>query len=509
MTSEESDATSEKHGLVAAGHERVVAAAGEVLEAGGNAFDAAVAAGFASAVAEPGLTSLGGGGFLLGRSADGQARVFDFFVDTPGRGHDEPEREPRLEAVTVRFPASEQEFHVGPGSVATPGAVAGYLAVHRRLGRLALEDVIAPAIRLAREGIVVSAQQAYFFSLLEPILTMHAEGRALFAPRGHLLRAGETFTNPALADFISELPTAGAAALYEGSRAAALAAQVDDAGGLLTREDLAGYRVIEREPLEAGYRGCTLLTNPVPSMGGSLLALSLRLLEETLTDGADAQTRAATLVAVMQEVDRLRAAGVLGPDGLTLEALAAGIGRIRASSGGTTHVSVADAEGNVASMTTSNGEGSGTFAPGTGIMLNNMMGEDDLHPQGFHAAPAGSRVASMMSPSVLLEDGHVRLVVGSGGSKRIRTALLQVIAGVVDDDLGPAAAIVRPRVHWDGEIVQMEPGFSDAEVRALGKRWPLNRWPARDVYFGGVHAVAPLSGHTGADPRRGGASAVF
>jgi gamma-glutamyltranspeptidase/glutathione hydrolase len=172
-------------------------------------------------------------------------------------------------------------------------------------------------------------------------------------------------------------------------------------------------------------------------------------------------------------------------------------------------VSVCDADGNVASMTTSNGEGSGYFVPGTGIMLNNMMGEDDLHPDGFHAAPPGRRVASMMSPSVLVEGGDVRLVVGSGGSKRIRTALLQVVSAVVDDGLDPQAAVERPRVHWDGSVVQMEPGLGEAVLRALETRWPVNRWPVLDVYFGGVHAVAPAAGLGAGDPRRGGYASAF
>ncbi len=174
---------------------------------------------------------------------------------------------------------------------------------------------------------------------------------------------------------------------------------------------------------------------------------------------------------------------------------------------GTTHVSVSDAEGNVASLTTSNGEGSGYVVPGTGIMLNNMMGEDDLHPEGFFAAPPAMRVASMMSPSVLLFGGRVRLVLGSGGSKRIRTALLQVISNVVDFDLGVRETVERPRLHWDESQVQVEPGFPPAVIEALRERWPVNEWSERNVYFGGVHAVSP-GGEGAGDPRRGGDAAV-
>jgi gamma-glutamyltranspeptidase/glutathione hydrolase len=158
-------------------------------------------------------------------------------------------------------------------------------------------------------------------------------------------------------------------------------------------------------------------------------------------------------------------------------------------------------------MTTSNGEGSGWLFPGTGVMANNMMGEDDLHPAGFHAAPPGQRVASMMAPSIVIDPaGAVELVVGSGGSKRIRTALLQVIAGAVDQGRTPADAVDGPRLHWDGTHLHLEPGWSPAVVAALEARWPVTRWPQADLYFGGVHAAAPA--RAAADPRRGGASFV-
>jgi gamma-glutamyltranspeptidase/glutathione hydrolase len=174
---------------------------------------------------------------------------------------------------------------------------------------------------------------------------------------------------------------------------------------------------------------------------------------------------------------------------------------------GTTHVSIADSQGNIASMTCSNGEGSGYFVPGTGIMLNNMMGEDDLHPEGFHSSPPGERVGSMMSPSALLLDDEVRLVFGSGGSKRIRTALTQVLTQVVDFRRNLATAIQAPRLHWDGTVLQLEPGFDDESVQALSDRVPVNIWEKPSVYFGGVHSVIP--GLEGAgDPRRGGSTAV-
>ena len=158
-------------------------------------------------------------------------------------------------------------------------------------------------------------------------------------------------------------------------------------------------------------------------------------------------------------------------------------------------------------MTNSNGEGSGYVAPGTGVMLNNMLGEDDLHPDGFHASPPGERVGSMMSPSLLIDREGPRLAFGSGGSKRIRSAMLQVLTQVVDFEKPLEEAVRAPRLHWDGEWVQVEPGFDQASLRAIRARWPVNVWSELDVYFGGVQALAP--GREGAaDPRRGGAVEV-
>lgn len=497
-------------GGAASGHPRVTDAACEILRAGGNAFDAVIAAGFAAAIAEPALTSLGGGGFLLAHTAQNAAMLFDFFVDTPGRELATSSLEPHFVPITVQFPSTEQIFNVGMGSVAVPGALKGYLHVHRRLGRLPLQDVLAPAIRLARDGITVNAKQAYFLELLTPIMTLTPDGCALFAPAGRYLREGDRSRNPKLAAFLESLPYYNEREFYEGELAARIARDMQESGGLLTAADLAAYRVIERKPLVMDYRHYRLLTNPPPSFGGALVGLSLQLLAarqaHALNFGSFAHL--ALLVATMQEVDRRRAEGDWHPAQVSESKLRESQERVRTASRGTTHISVCDAAGNAASMTVSNGEGSGCFVAGTGIMLNNMMGEDDLHPEGFHASPPGVRVASMMAPSILLSEDRVRLVLGSGGSKRIRSAIVQVISNVVDFGFAPSAAVEAPRLHWDGERVQVEPGFADEALTQLENRWPLNRWVVRDLYFGGVHAVAP-DGTGAGDPRRGGHAATI
>ena len=481
------------------------AAGAAILRAGGNAFDASVAAGFASTVAEPALTSLGGGGFLLAyEAASGRTTAFDFFVDTPGRGRTGAVLEPHFIPITIHFTESNQVFNAGRGSVAVPGTLKGLLHVHERLGRLPLEDVLKPAASLAREGLRLNHHQAHFLEILNPIMCITPRSRELYSRDGQPFAPGDRWRNPELARFLETLAHDRGASFYEGALAEEIDREMRE-DGLLTAEDLAGYRVIERTPIEVEYRGHRVLTNPPPCFGGSLLTLSLKLLEtQPLAElGWGSEDHLALLVELQMEVDRLRETGCLAsPD--TIETTSQSIDRLRRAVRGTTHLCVADAEGNVASMTNSNGEGSGFVAPDTGIMLNNMMGEDDLHPEGFHASPPGERVASMMSPSIVLRDGRPCLALGSGGSKRIRCAILQTITQVIDFERELDTAVAAPRIHWDGYALQIEPGFPRQTVERLARRWPVNLWQACDVYFGGVHALVP--GECGAaDFRRGGA----
>jgi gamma-glutamyltranspeptidase/glutathione hydrolase len=495
-------------GIIAAGHPAAADAAASALRAGGNAFDAAVAAGFASAVCEPGFTSLAGGGFLLARTG-GDEILFDFFVDTPGLGRPDEAPMPVFDEVIVRFAAADQAFHCGPGSVAVPGVLAGYLHVHRRLGRLPLPEVVGPAADLARRGVEVSATQAQDFELLAPILARTEASRAIFYPSGSLLGHGDLLHNPDLGAFLEAVGDDATHTFYRGELARALVDQLHEHGGLLTVEDLAAYRVIERRPLQVRYRDKVVVTNPPPTFGGALLGLALtRLDAQGAMPPPDSASRARVLAEVMAGIDRDRRAG-------HHEVVAALRGQFDDDpdarplvSRGTTHVTVADGEGNVAAMTTSNGECSGDVIAGTGISCNNMLGEDDLHPDGFHASPAGLRVASMMSPTFVLDADHrVELALGSGGSKRIRSAILQVLTSVIDHGADLQAAVDAPRLHWDEDHLEIEPGFDEAVLAELERVAPVNRWPERSMYFGGVHAVQP--GRAGAgDARRGGCVAV-
>lgn len=500
--------------VVATGHELVSGAAAEILRAGGNAFDAAVAAGFSGAVAEQTLTSLGGGGFLLARTSGNRGAAeeifFDFFVDTPGRGLGR-KVEPHFFPVTVDFGGSRQDFNIGLGSIAVPGILKGLLHVHQRLGRMDLADVLFPAITLAR-GHELNPFQAGFLHLLHPIMTMTETGRRLYEPGGRYMQPHDILVNEDMAAFLEQLVHDRGESFYRGEIAKKIEQDMQEGDGLLTCADLSGYRVIERKPLSASFRGRTLLTGPPPSRGGSLIALSLALLEDMDVPAEwGSPEHLLRTTGLMREVESLREQGVCTPEALA-EYLKNGkipesTRRIRLFSRGTTHISIADHHGNVASMTCSNGEGSGYFAPGTGVMLNNMMGEDDLHPEGFHSSPPGERVASMMSPSLLLHGDEVELVIGSGGSKRIRTAITQVLTQLVDFRREPELAVQSPRLHYDGEVLQVEPGFSPEALAALKEVLPVNIWQEQSMYFGGVHIVVPGKCGVG-DSRRGGSVAV-
>lgn len=491
-----------------------------MLESGGNAFDAAVAAGFAGSVAEPALTSLGGGGFLLARTSEGRTALFDFFVNTPGKGGSARRGQPHFFPVTVEFPGSSQVFNIGLGSVAVPGTLAGLLHVHRLLGTLPLKEVLAPAIEYASRGIELNRHQAYFLDLLRPIMLHSEEGRSLFLKEdGSFVKEGDTITNPDLAAFLEELASSSGEAareIYEGMTGRKLVSEMERGGGLLTMEDLEDYEVVQRRPLSVDFKGFRLLTNPPPSFGGFFISIGLAILDRLPMDscGFGELPHLFFLASSMQKVEECRKG--LGtrlemPEGpwfleqaqAILEAFGPGFSR------GTTHVSITDGLGNAASMTTSNGEGSGCYIPGTGIMLNNMMGEDDLHPEGFHSAPPGIRVASMMSPSLLMRDDRLVLVLGSGGSKRIRTAITQVLLDWTVYEMGITDAVEAPRIHWDGQVLQVEPGLSGRSLEGLSDAFELNVWDRKDVYFGGVHAVDPIKGEAAGDSRRGGAAKIF
>ena len=493
-------------GVVAAGHPATAAAGAQVLREGGNAVDAAVAAVLTSFVAEPLLTGLGAGGYLLVVPPGGEAVLLDFFVEAPGR--DGPAAAPApLTAVTVDFGDATQVFHAGAASCGTYGTPAGLAAAAAQFGRAPLDALTAPAARLARAGVRVTPMQAYLYALLGGINALTPAGRARYLPGGAPPRTGDVVTDPELADALDRLGAEGPAPFYTGDVAAAVVAEVREQGGLLGAADLAAYRVVRRAPHHVAFRDTTVCTNPPPSAGGVLVGRALAAL-----DRVPGPPDVPALAAAMAAAERARTpeflAGLAGP-GLG-DAACAAANRL----GSTTHVSVLDADGWACAVTSSNGEGSGVVVPGTGVHVNNVLGEEDLSPLGFHAHPPGARLPSMMAPTLVLQDGVARLVVGSAGSNRIRSALLQVIVNVVDRGMAAQDAVDAPRLHYADDGLYTEPGLPEAGVAAAAAAAGLPVRPFREpnLYFGGCQAVArdPATGALlgGADPRRGGGVAV-
>ncbi|MEM1345827.1 MAG: gamma-glutamyltransferase [Pseudomonadota bacterium] len=481
---------------IAAGHRVTAEAGAAILDDGGTAMDAALAAALTAMAVEPVLAGLLGGGFAMIRPPEGRAQALDFFVDTPLKR--QPGGDLDFRAVYADFGTATQEFHIGAGAIATPGVAPGLAEAHARYGRMPLKALAEPAITAAREGVVITAYQARLAEIVAPILTASPEARALHMADGTLKGAGAMLSNPALADVLEVFGHDGARFIQEGEVAAALLEQTAS-GGHLRRADLIGYAPRWRTPLGCTRQGARLALNPEPAIGGALIAHALEHLPRRPLPHTIAQALAAT--------DKARRRARLEAPG--------GVGRLLGAPAtrGTTHISVVDATGLGVALTLSNGEGCGLIVPGTGIMANNMLGEPDLMPDGLDSWAEGTRMASMMAPTVVdWPDGRAG-VLGSGGSSRIASALTQVLLGLIDGAASPETAITAPRLHAETDALDYEEtGLGEGARAALLRAFPEARgWPEPSMYFGGVHAVlreAKGGLAAFADPRRDGWAVV-
>ncbi len=506
-----------KYGSIAGGEKTTVQSAIDILESGGNAFDAAVGAVFTSMVSECNLTGPGGGGALLACPVDIDPILFDFFVDTPPP---QPNKDLDFFSVSVDFGPSQQEFHIGQGSAAVPGNTAGLLKVHERLGQIPLKTVLEPAIEIARKGAILNDSQGYLFKILEPILTHSDSGKKLFAPMGNILKEGDCFRNPAFANFLEELTKQGSDFFYKG-KGAKLILDTLAPNGLLTALSLSNYRVVERIPLKSKFNDKTIYTNPTPSVGGTLITFTLQLLEKAQTALSEEMM---DLVRAMEVTTAARNEASTDPDNhhdilkilddilfkhyvekYQTENSIIGTENDPPSRGATTQVSIIDKAGNAASVTTTNGEGCGYLIPELGIMLNNMLGEEDLNPSGFHHFKRQQRLPTMMSPTVIMGSNGPELVIGSGGSNRIRSAIIQVILNLTKG-MNLAKAIHSPRIHLEGNVLHCEPDISFPEKRELPEDIHIHQWDEQNLFFGGVNAVTREEAV--GDPRRGGTGMI-
>lgn len=490
-------------GVIAGGNEHTAEAGAEVLKAGGNAFDAAVAAGWMTYVAEPTMTSAGGGGFMTGFTSKGKRLAIDFFSQTPKVK--KPEHELNFYPVEIDYGGVTQIFHAGLASVAVPGCVAGLFHIHKRFGKMPFHELVQPALQLAKEGMRVNEFVRSCFELVGPAVSSLPSGKALFQPKGDddYLKVGDYWKMPEFADTLEYLSTHGPDEFYRGEIAHKIVKDCEETGGYLTAADFEEYQVVERVPLSIPYRDYEICTNPPPSAGGSLVAFTLKMLEQEklwkYEFGSPEHLNA--LANAMRITYRSRAERFDGnihhhqvtdlffDQGYLMQQQGHMPSKKATKLGSTTHFTVADSDNNIASITTSLGEGSGYAA--YGVMLNNMLGEEDLNPGGFHKWPTDHRITSMMSPTLLLKNGRPVLATGTGGANRIRSVIAQIISNYVDFGMHNESVVSAPRIHWEAGKLDAEPGFRPESLDAVDTAEALEiiEWSKKAFYFGGAHSI--------------------
>lgn len=457
-------------GAVAAGHRLTADAAVEILRDGGTAIDAAIAALAMSCLCEPVLSSPGGGGFaMLRNGVDKTTSLIDFFPQTPIERRQTGEN--GVEEILADFGTATQKFHIGPATSATPGFFAGIEMLYAKGAKLPMADLFAPAMKAARNGVKITPFQHYLSTVVQPILTASTRATQLFVPDGSVLKPGEIFKNPGLADAFEIYCRDG----FSNSEIGRSIVSVQKSSGHLTGEDIGRYRAIERPPLVIEVGAATISLNPLPAASGTLIAHTL---DQIGTPGTSNMAQA--LLATGNARNEVKG---------DLAKLISTPIRQR----GTTHISIIDGAGNACAVTLSNGEGNGELVGDFGFMLNNILGEEDVNPQGSQGWPLDTRLASMMCPVLIETKDGALAALGSGGSNRIRSALAQVVMHHCLEGMGLKEAIAAPRLHLEGEHLDFEDLFDAIVRKELCQSFPNYRaWPETNMYFGGVHAASRL-----------------
>lgn len=494
-------------GVIAAGDIQTASAGEEILKQGGNAYDAAIACMLAAPLCEPLFTSLGGGGFMITKNSTCKPIVYDFFVNVPPNN----DRFKDFYGVDVDFGSAIQEFHIGLASSAVPGMIKGIWAIYKDFASMDMSELIKPALKYARDGIYLSPYQAEFMKLLEKMFLANEHSRSIYGKDGELIDSKHLFKNYEYSEFLESFAKGGEEIFYEGEVAKDIVKLCEEKGGLITKECLRDYSLKKREPIKLNFRGYETYLNPPPSSGGILIAFSLLLLKDypNLTYGSDEFVK--TFLEVQNSTNLFRKEKIdefLFDEDLKsilkneeiINAFKYQMQKRLNPLGNTTQLSIVDEENNALSITTTNGEGCGHVVHKTGILLNNMLGEEDLNPHGFFTWDDGIRLPSMMCPTLLTKDEKLQLVLGAAGSNRIRSAILNTILGYINSK-NIQEAILLPRGHLDKGVFYAEKGFMD-KVSDYG--YELKYFEEKNLFFGGVQgATCKLQG--GADIRRYGA----
>jgi gamma-glutamyltranspeptidase/glutathione hydrolase len=441
--------------------------------------------------------------------------------------------------VLIDFGETTQSFHLGRAAVAVPGNIAGLCQMASDYGRFPLSTLLEPAIQLARDGLHLTEFQANTCKLLEPLYFNTAGMRQIFQNNGRMIRPGEYLHIPHLADTLTQLAQKGESLARNGRLAQAIIADQQTSGGLLTAQDLDSYQVNKVPSIRLPYREYEILLPPPSSTGGVLTAFTLKLMSyfeigqfrhgsadhlRLLFELMAATSRARPFWDALIDTKPAEEAidEFLAEEFVQVfhEQIQTSLANRQASlampepngSPDTSHLSVVDGDGLAVSLTNTAGESAGYVVPGTGYIPNNILGEADLHPNGFHTRTAGQRIPTMMTPTIVLYQGKTRLVVGSGGSIHIRSAIFQVLSNLLDFRMKLTDAVNTTRVHLENGVLQCEAGYDAAAVDELeGMGYPINRWQKRSIYFGGAHSVSRTRNGrlvAAGDNRRGGSTAV-
>jgi gamma-glutamyltranspeptidase/glutathione hydrolase len=492
-----------RHGMVVTVEPHATEVGLKVLEAGGNAVDAAVAVGFALAVTHPGAGNLGGGGFMLLRMADGRTTFIDF-----------RERAPLAATRNMYVDAAgkaTRESMVGYRASGVPGTVRGMEYAWQKFGSKKWDELVGPAAELASKGYAITDAEATSMLSAARALSPYPDSNRIFLRGGKYYELGETFVQADLGRVLDRIARLGAKDFYEGETATLLAKDQKEHGGLITLEDLAAYKAIERQPLTGRYRGYDIITAPPPSSGGVGILQMLGVLEGTGFEKAGAGS--ATAVHYMTEAMRhffadrsqnlgdpdfvkvpiaamldpkylLKIRGAIDPEKATPSSQVKGTVFNGHESEQTTHYTVADAQGNVVAVTyTLNDQfGNKITASGLGFLLNNEMGDFATQPgiadewgrilgEADAIAPRKTPLSSM-TPTIVLKDGKPFLALGSPGSQTIINTVLETIVNVIDWKMNVQEAVNWPRFHhaWMPDVLTMEPGYSPDTV-ALLEKW--------------------------------------
>lgn len=504
---------------IAASSQIAADAGAGIAEVGGNAVDAALAASLVQLVTEPGIVSLGAGALLTiwppDNAPNGAPVMIDALSEMPGR-EAQPGRFGTGGIDVMLSYGGGAPTTVGHGAVATPGAVAGYDLAARTFGHLPWAEVLGPAIRVSREGFAMpAASYQYVSGAYQEILGWNPPAlRPLLNARGGIKEVGEVVRIEGLADSLTAIAEEGARAFYEGEIARAIAADVEGNGGLMGLADLKAYEPRLVPALEVALDDWRLATSSLPSIGGATLAAMLKMM-----DGIAHEEWTAEMVRELTDVqvnimryrrDVLDGSTALEGDVAALLDTAEKAPSAR-SSPSTVHTSVVDESGLACAITASAGYCSGVMPPGTGIWLNNSLGEVELNKRGFHTLKPGERVPSNMAPTVgRSADGSV-LSIGSPGADRITTALLQTITNYVHLGMHLEDAVNHPRLHVEWLENGSPRAVHEPGLPVEGLACATRGFDKRDMFFGGVGAVrfTPQEGFkAAADMRRVGGTRI-